>query len=186
MLRIAAVAGACVTLATACTTTSSSGPGPNDVLVQPLPVPTVSVMHRFGCTGCSAPRASRSKNPAPRPQAVHNPVHKHHRKTIYRPTAPAPATVTTPGPTSHDVGALHDITMYCDHGIMADGHQTHFGVVATIRRDIPFGTTVVIKGLGTYVVEDRIGNGSEFDVWTPACSTANDFGRHRLRVQTTN
>ena len=177
MRRVAAVVGACVTLATACTTTSGAGPGSNEVIVQPLPVATVSAMPRFGCTGCSAPRASRSKSPSPRPQPVHNPVHKH-----YRPRATA-----TPTPVPHVVvGELHDITMYCDHGTMADGQQTHSGVVATIRRDISFGTTVVIEGLGTYVVEDRIGNGSEFDVWTPACSTANDFGRHRLRVQTTN
>ena len=86
------------------------------------------------------------------------------------------------------VGEMHDITMYCDHGTMANGQQTHLGAVATIQRDIPFGTTVVIEGMGTYVVEDRIGYGSEFDIWTSACSTANNFGRHRMRVniQTTN
>lgn len=122
-------------------------------------------------------------------------MHKHHRETVYKPTVVATVVVTAPTPAPHVVvtaptavprvaaGELHDITMYCDHGTMADGQQTHLGVVATIRRDIPFGTTVSIEGLGTYVVEDRIGLGSEFDIWTSACSTANDFGRHRLRVQ---
>ena len=182
MLRVAAVTGVCLTLVMACTTTSttSAGPSSDEVIVQALPVPTASVISRFGCTGCSAPRASRSRRPAPRPQAVHNPVHKHRRQVVYKPTAP----VITPTPVPHVAGEMHDITMYCDHGTMADGQQTHPGVVATIRRDIPFGTTVSIDGLGTYVVEDRIGSGSEFDIWTSACSTANDFGRHRLRVRT--
>jgi 3D (Asp-Asp-Asp) domain-containing protein len=73
-----------------------------------------------------------------------------------------------------DSGRLHKITWYCDRGITASGGHTHLGIVATIRRDIPFGTKVTIDGIGTFVVEDRIGHGSEFDIWIPSCSEATD------------
>lgn len=180
MIRVAVVAGVFVTLATACTT-AGAGPSADEVIVQPLPAPVVRAMPHFGCTGCHELRASRSRPPAPRPQPVHISVHEH--STPRATTAPVTTFVLRAV-----VGEMHDITMYCDHGTMANGQQTHPGAVATIRRDIPFGTTVVIEGMGTYVVEDRIGNGSEFDIWTSACSTALDFGRHRMRVniQTTN
>lgn len=72
--------------------------------------------------------------------------------------------------------------MYCLTGTMADGQPTHSGAVATLDRSIPFGTRVSIPGLGTFVVEDRIGYGSDFDVWTPSCATATSWGRRTLTV----
>lgn len=83
---------------------------------------------------------------------------------------------------SSDV-SLHDITMYCPTGnTTASGMWPRRGMVATISRSIPFGTRVRIEGLGTFVVEDRIGHGSEFDIFTPSCSEANRFGRQHRRV----
>lgn len=55
-------------------------------------------------------------------------------------------------------------------------------MVATIRRDIPFGTVVTIDGLGKFTVEDRIGHGSEFDIFTHSCAEANNFGRQHRAV----
>lgn len=79
--------------------------------------------------------------------------------------------------------SLRDITMYCPTGSRtASGKWPSRGMVATISRSIPFGTHVLIEGLGEYVVEDRIGHGSEFDIFTPVCSEANKFGRQHRRV----
>lgn len=80
-------------------------------------------------------------------------------------------------------GGLREITMYCPTGnSTASGKQPRRGMVATISRAIPFGTHILIEGLGEYVVEDRIGHGSEFDIFTPSCAEADRFGRHRARV----
>lgn len=80
-------------------------------------------------------------------------------------------------------GAVHDITMYCPTGnTTASGKWPRRGMVATISRAIPFGTRVSIEGLGEFVVEDRIGHGSEFDIFTPSCGEADRFGRKHRRV----
>lgn len=77
---------------------------------------------------------------------------------------------------------VRDITMYCPTGNRtASGKWPTVGMVATLSRSIPFGTHIRIDGLGEYVVEDRIGHGSEFDIFTPSCSEADRFGReHRV------
>lgn len=80
-------------------------------------------------------------------------------------------------------GRLRDITMYCPTGnSTASGKTPRRGMVATISRSIPFGTHIQIQGLGEFVVEDRIGHGSEFDIFTPSCSEADRFGRQHHRV----
>lgn len=78
---------------------------------------------------------------------------------------------------------LRDVTKYCPTGnTTASGKQPRVGMVATISRSIPFGTRVLIEGLGEFVVEDRIGHGSEFDIFTNSCSDARRFGRQHRRV----
>lgn len=85
--------------------------------------------------------------------------------------------------TSAFSGGLREITMYCPTGnSTASGKTPRRGMVATISRAIPFGTRVLIEGIGEFVVEDRIGHGSEFDIFTPSCAEADRFGRHRARV----
>jgi len=80
-------------------------------------------------------------------------------------------------------GGLHDITMYCATGNRtASGLWPKRGMVATLSRSIPFGTRISIEGVGIFVVEDRIGRGSEFDIFTPDCSEAPRFGRQHRRV----
>lgn len=86
-------------------------------------------------------------------------------------------------------GSVHDITMYCPTGSRtASGKWPTVGMVATISRSIPFGTRVLIDGLGEFTVEDRIGHGSEFDIFTPSCAEADRFGRQhrRVRILSTN
>lgn len=112
-------------------------------------------------TGRLAKRASRSRRPAPVAVAV-----------AAADVAPA---VT---------GVLHDITEYCDTGsTTASGKWPQPGMVAVMDRSIPFGTRVVIDGIGTFVVEDWIGHGSEFDIFTHSCSAADRFGRQHRAVQ---
>lgn len=72
--------------------------------------------------------------------------------------------------------------MYCSGTTTASGKRVREGMVATLDRSIPFGTVVQIEGMGSYVVEDRIGHGSEFDIYTTSCGKANEFGRHHLLV----
>jgi 3D (Asp-Asp-Asp) domain-containing protein len=80
-------------------------------------------------------------------------------------------------------GALHDITEYCDTGSRnAAGRWPQPGDVAVIDRSIPFGTHVYIEGVGNFVVEDWIGHGSEFDIFTHSCAAADAFGRQHHRV----
>lgn len=73
--------------------------------------------------------------------------------------------------------------MYCATGNRtASGKWPQPGMVATLSRSIPFGTVVHIEGMGDYVVEDRIGHGSDFDIYTHSCKNARTFGRRHLRV----
>lgn len=73
--------------------------------------------------------------------------------------------------------------MYCLSGTMADGQQVHQGAIATLDRSIPFGTHITVPGMGTYTVEDRVGYGTDFDVWTSSCAMADRWGRHHLQVR---
>lgn len=80
-------------------------------------------------------------------------------------------------------GSLHDVTEYCDTGNRtASGKWPQPGMVAVLDRSIPFGTHVEIQGMGEYVVEDWVGWGTDFDIFTHSCSAADQFGRHHLRV----
>jgi 3D (Asp-Asp-Asp) domain-containing protein len=68
---------------------------------------------------------------------------------------------------------------------MANGHRTHVGAVAGNRW--PLGTHLRVSdspfGPGVFVVEDRIGWGSELDFSMPGdCAGANRWGRRRVSV----
>jgi 3D (Asp-Asp-Asp) domain-containing protein len=82
-------------------------------------------------------------------------------------------------------------TSYCpgsSGGTMADGHRVHVGAVASNRH--PLGTRIRLVGahfLGrrTFIVEDRIGSGSDLDLWSPSCSYSRRWGRRRIRYRVT-
>lgn len=76
---------------------------------------------------------------------------------------------------------IMDVTAYCDHGQMASGKYVYSGAVANNK--YPFGTKLEIKGYGKYIVEDRIGWGSELDIYMPNCNKAKQFGRKKLKVR---
>ncbi len=65
---------------------------------------------------------------------------------------------------------------------MADGHHVHPGAAAGNRW--PFGTRLRIVETGQIVtIEDRIGWGSDLDIWMPSCAQAITYGRREIEVQ---
>lgn len=80
---------------------------------------------------------------------------------------------------------IADTTGYCDHGTMASGQYTHWGAVASNRH--PLGTKIKLSrrvdGRRYFRVLDRIGWGSELDIWFPSCDRAVRFGRRTVRYR---
>lgn len=75
-----------------------------------------------------------------------------------------------------------DVTAYCYTGSRtASGVWPARGQVATLA-PIPFGTHLRLRGLGIYEVTDRIGWGSDVDIYFPSCVDARNFGRRHLTV----
>lgn len=76
-------------------------------------------------------------------------------------------------------------TAYCLNGRMADGTWTRDGSVASNRHRL--GTRIRLtkpfRGRKRFVVRDRIGWGTELDLWTPSCSHARWYGRRTARYR---
>lgn len=80
-------------------------------------------------------------------------------------------------------------TSYCPASsgqVMADGSHVRLGSAASNRH--PLGTRLRLIGvrfLGrrTFVVRDRIGSGSDLDLWSPSCSASRRWGRRRVRYR---
>lgn len=72
-------------------------------------------------------------------------------------------------------------TAYCLRGGMADGTHTRPGAAASNRH--PLGTRIRLErralGRRHFRVTDRIGHGTELDLWTGSCSAAVRYGRRR-------
>jgi 3D (Asp-Asp-Asp) domain-containing protein len=75
-------------------------------------------------------------------------------------------------------------TAYCLDGTTASGSPVRTGIAA--MNGVPLGTSVqVLDGPlagTTLVVADRIGHGSELDVWFADCEAARSYGRRAVRV----
>lgn len=78
-----------------------------------------------------------------------------------------------------------DSTSYCQAGIMADGQETYWGAAA--GNEWPFGTRMrILTGrlAGTVVtIADRIGWGSQLDIFSPSCAWSWWYGRERVSVE---
>lgn len=65
---------------------------------------------------------------------------------------------------------------------MASGRNVYSGAAASNRH--PIGTRLRLtdgpRAGETVTVEDRIGHGSDLDLWTPSCSEARNYGRRRV------
>lgn len=75
-------------------------------------------------------------------------------------------------------------TAYCTSGITASGRYVQFGYVA--QNGLPFGTRVRLYppafGRSVFRVQDRIGAGSNLDIYINSCYQAIQFGRRTERV----
>lgn len=76
------------------------------------------------------------------------------------------------------------VTAYCATGnAMANGAQPYIGAAAS--NDYPFGTKIDVPGWGVVVVGDRIGYGTQLDLYMgdAGCEDrANQWGRQQLTV----
>jgi 3D (Asp-Asp-Asp) domain-containing protein len=82
-------------------------------------------------------------------------------------------------------GVRSGSTAYCLNGTMADGTQTRAGSVA--HNGYRLGTKLTISpsptGRRFFVVRDRIGYGTELDIWTSTCGAARAWGRRGVVVR---
>jgi 3D (Asp-Asp-Asp) domain-containing protein len=72
-------------------------------------------------------------------------------------------------------------TAYCLKGHMADGQVVHSSAVA--MNGVPLGSRFQVLETGViYTVEDRIGSGSQFDIWMSSCAAAVQYGRRNITL----
>lgn len=116
-----------------------------------------------------------STEPRPTPAWIRNPTPR---------PVPSKAARTRPfiGLTASGSGQLTRVTCY-----VWTGHRTASGkwprpdMAASNRH--PFGTRLRVQGVGVVTVEDRIGWGSDLDLYMTSHPACIQFGRQRLRVQ---
>jgi 3D (Asp-Asp-Asp) domain-containing protein len=92
-----------------------------------------------------------------------------------------------PAQAKPDVRAAN-ATSYCLGGRMADGTFTRPRSAA--HNGLRLGTRIRLvghpagpRGMRRYVVRDRIGHGSQLDLWTGSCGTALRWGRRTVRFR---
>lgn len=97
----------------------------------------------------------------------------------------APFDPPAPPPSPAAAVLTLDSTSYCQAGIMADGQETYWGAAA--GNEWPFGTRLrILTGrlAGTVVtIADRIGWGSQLDVFSPSCAWSWAYGREAILAE---
>lgn len=148
----------CAVLTASCT---STGPGVNRPLRVSAEAQPTTATPTPEVVAAPVPVPSRASRSTPRH------THKAQRRT---------------GATS---GQRLSVTAYCWTGNRtASGKWPALGMAAGNRW--PFGTRLRVEGWGTVTVEDRIGHGSELDLYMgrEGCyQRAMNFGRRSLRVE---
>lgn len=97
---------------------------------------------------------------------------------------------TTPTPTNPEtsnmkyLGALSSTAYTHTGNNMANGEKPYEGAVASNL--VPLGTKIYIEGYGYFVVKDRIGHGSQLDIFMDTYKKAIQFGRRTLKVYVVN
>jgi 3D (Asp-Asp-Asp) domain-containing protein len=88
-------------------------------------------------------------------------------------------------------GVPHSSTSYCLTGRTANGTSLTRTPDRWTRRTAahngyPLGTRIwispAVRGIHRWIVRDRIGYGTQLDLWTPSCSAAVAYGRRTVRV----
>lgn len=100
-------------------------------------------------------------------------------------TTTKPTTPTIPvTSTMKYLGALSSTAYtYTGHN-MANGEKPYEGAVACNL--VPIGTKLYIEGYGYYVVKDRIGHGSQLDIFMETENECNQYGRRTIKVYIVN
>lgn len=79
-------------------------------------------------------------------------------------------------------GSQLDVTCYAYTGHRtASGKWPQVGMAASNQH--PFGTRLHVESIGVVTVEDRIGHGTDLDLYGPSERYCRRFGRQRLFVQ---
>lgn len=124
-----------------------------------------------------------SPTSSPTPAPTHRTRHHRHKHREHAASRSAPRVTPAPVPAAPSGGNVLDITAYCPTGNRnAAGLWPQSGDVATLDRSVPFGARLHIEGIGWFVVHDRIGYGSDVDIYMPSCADAVQFGRQHRRV----
>ena len=94
---------------------------------------------------------------------------------------PAAANASAPRAGTGDTRVVSS-TAYCLTGTMANGQRAHYGAVA--MNGVPLASVWRVHGGGTYVVADRIGHSSGFDIAMPGdCAAAIRYGRRTITIE---
>lgn len=97
-------------------------------------------------------------------------------------TPPAPK---NPEPSNMKyLGALSSTAYTSTGNNMASGEKPYEGAVACNL--VPLGTKIYIEGYGYFVVKDRIGHGSQLDIFMDTYEEAIQFGRRTVKVYVVN
>ncbi len=76
-------------------------------------------------------------------------------------------------------------TSYCLNGTMADGTPARRWSAA--HNGLPLGThvwiTPAVRGRHRWTVRDRIGWGTQLDLWAPTCTQAIAYGRRTVHLR---
>ncbi len=102
-------------------------------------------------------------------------------------TTTKPPTTTTPAnpePSMKYLGALSSTAYTHTGNNMANGEKPYEGAVACNL--VPLGTKIYIEGYGYFVVKDRIGHGSQLDIFMDTYDECIQFGRRTLKVYVVN
>ena len=95
-------------------------------------------------------------------------------------TALLAAAVVALGP-----AGMVDSTSYCLRGRMADGTHTRHWSAA--HNGLALGTRIwidpAVRGRHRWTVRDRIGWGTQLDLWAPSCAQAVAYGRRSVRLR---
>ncbi len=107
-------------------------------------------------------------------------------------STPTKTTTSTPTPTPTNpepsnmkyLGALSSTAYTHTGNNMASGEKPYEGAVACNL--VPLGTKIYIEGYGYFVVKDRIGHGSQLDIFMDTYDECIQFGRRTLKVYVVN
>jgi 3D (Asp-Asp-Asp) domain-containing protein len=138
---------------------------------------------KFQATTTTAPP---TLPPTTAPPVTAPPVTEPPAPPVTEPPAPEPAPEPAPAPDPEPQGTGNTMTVsstaYCGGGTTASGESAHEGGVA--MNAAPLGTTWRVVGSGaTYTVNDRIGSGSDFDIYFSDCGAAEAYGRQTITIE---